>query len=51
LPAASPEAELLMRLEKLRREIDARARASVLSLIAALALAFGLGWALGHLWR
>jgi hypothetical protein len=40
-----------MRLEALRRDIDARARASVLWFIAALALAFGLGVAAGHYWR
>jgi hypothetical protein len=51
LPVESPEAELVMRLEKLRREIDARARRSVLWLIAALALALAgrpiTNWATG----
>jgi hypothetical protein len=48
---AGPEAALFLRIEKLRREIDARARASVLWLIAALALAFAgrpiTNWATG----
>jgi hypothetical protein len=48
---APPEAEFMMRLEALRREIDARARASVLWFIAALVVAFGLGVTVGHLWR
>jgi hypothetical protein len=52
LRVASPEAELLMRLEKLRREIDARARASVLWFILALVIAFGVGVAVGRFfWR
>jgi hypothetical protein len=48
---APPEAEFMLRLEALRREIDARARASVLWFIAALALAFGLGAVVDHYWR
>jgi hypothetical protein len=48
---APPEAEFMMRLEALRREIDARARASVLWFIDALVVTFGLGVTVGHLWR
>jgi hypothetical protein len=47
----NPEAEQLFRLEQLRRRINAEARRSVLQIIAALALAFALGWALGRFWR
>jgi hypothetical protein len=46
-----PEVEQLLRIDKLRREIDIMARRSVAWLAAALALAFGLGVATGHLWR
>ena len=46
-----PEVEQLVRIDKLRREIDIMARRSVAWLAAALALAFGLGVATGHLWR
>jgi hypothetical protein len=45
------EVEQLLRIDKLRREIDTMARRSVAWLAAALALAFGLGVATGHLWR
>jgi len=48
---APPEAEFMLRLEALRLEIDARARASVLWFIAALVVAFGLGVAIGRFWR
>jgi hypothetical protein len=49
---ASPEQpETLLRLEALRRDIDSRARASVIRLVVALAVAFAAGWALGRFWR
>jgi hypothetical protein len=51
-PTIGPKAELMMRLEALRRDIDARARASVLWFILALVVAFALGVAIGRfLWR
>jgi hypothetical protein len=47
----NPEAEQLLRLEQLRRRINAEARASVLWLVVALGLAFGLGVLIGRVWR
>jgi hypothetical protein len=47
----NPEAEQLLRLEKLRRQIDARARASVMWFIAALVVACALGVLIGRFWR
>jgi hypothetical protein len=47
----NPEAEQLFRLEQLRRRINAEARASVLWLVAALVVAFALGYLAGRLWR
>ena len=47
-----PEAEQLLRLEQLRRRINAEARASVLWLVLALGVAFGLGAVVGRFfWR
>ncbi|MFZ0601086.1 MAG: hypothetical protein WAN05_06935 [Roseiarcus sp.] len=43
--------EILLRLEALRRDIDSRARASVLWFIFPLAVAFGLGVAFGRFWK
>jgi hypothetical protein len=40
-----------VRLEALRRDIDARARAFVLRLVVALVVAFSAGFLLGKLWR
>ena len=45
-----PEAELFLRLEKLRSELARDARRSVWQTIAVMAVAFVLGWALGR-WR
>ena len=46
---ASPEQpETLLRLEALRRDIDLRARASVIRLVVALVVIFAVGWALGR---
>jgi hypothetical protein len=50
--ASPPEAEFMLRMEALRREIDARARASVLWFILALVVAFTLGAVVGRFfWR
>jgi hypothetical protein len=50
-PPIGPEAELMLRLEQLRRRINADARRSVLQ-ITALAASFLLGAAIGHVvWR
>jgi hypothetical protein len=45
------EAELMMRLEQLRRQIDREARAFTLRLALALGGAFGVGFLIGRLWR
>ena len=45
------EPEILLRLEALRRDIDARARRAVLQIVVALAVAFALGVAIGRVWR
>ena len=45
------EVEAFYKVDKLRREIDSLARAAVLRLVAAIALAFVIGWALGRFWR
>ena len=45
------EPEILLRLEALRRDIDARARRAVLRFLAALAVAFALGVLIGRFWR
>jgi hypothetical protein len=45
------EVEAFYKIDKLRREIDSLARAAVLRLVAAIAVAFAAGWALGRLWR
>ena len=47
----NPEAEFMLRMEALRREIDARARVSVLQIVAALAIAFAAGVLVGRGWR
>jgi len=43
--------EILLRLEALRRDLDARARAFVLRLVVALVVAFALGYLAGRYWR
>jgi hypothetical protein len=43
-----PEAEQFLRIEKLRRQIDASARAFVLRLVLALVVAFGVGVLIGR---
>jgi len=43
-----PEAELFLRLEKLRSELARDARRAVWQTIGALAVAFGVGVAAGH---
>ena len=50
-PPAGPEAELMLRLEQLRRRINADARRSVLQIVAALALAFVVGYLVARVWR
>jgi hypothetical protein len=45
------EVEQLLRLDKLRREVDAMARRSVLQMVITIAVAFGLGATFGHFWR
>jgi hypothetical protein len=47
----TPETEQLLKLEELRRRIDAAARAFTLRLVFALALAFAFGCLVGRLWR
>jgi hypothetical protein len=47
----NPEAEQLLRLEQLRRRINADARRAVLQIVVALAVAFAAGVAIGKLWR
>jgi hypothetical protein len=49
--AAPEQPETLLRLEALRRDIDARARAFVLRLVVALIVAFSGRFLLGKLWR
>ena len=44
----NPEAEFMLRMEALRREIDARARVSVLQIVAALVIAFAAGVLVGR---
>lgn len=46
-----PEAEFMLRLEQLRRQIDREARAYTLRLVVALVIAFGLGVAFGRFWK
>jgi hypothetical protein len=46
-----PEVEQHLRIDRLRREVDAMARRSVWQMIAALVLAFSLGVLVGRLWR
>jgi hypothetical protein len=45
------EPEILLRLEALRRDIDSRARASVMRVVVALVVAFVLGYLAGRYWR
>jgi hypothetical protein len=46
------EADLnILKAERLRQEIRVENRRFILEILAALALAFGLGAAAGHLWR
>jgi hypothetical protein len=45
------EVEAFYKIDKLRREIDAMARRSVMQIIGALVLAFVLGYLAGRLWR
>jgi hypothetical protein len=45
------EPKILLRLEALRRDIDSRARASVMRVVVALVVAFVLGWAIGRFSR
>ena len=45
-----PDAELL-KLERLRRQINAEARRSVMQIVFALGLVFGLGVLIGRFWR
>jgi hypothetical protein len=45
------EPEILLRLEALRRDIDSRARASVMRVVVALGVAFVLGYLAGRYWR
>ena len=49
--ATPPEAEFMLRLEQLRRDIDNRARRAALQFVAALVVAFALGWLAGRYWR
>jgi hypothetical protein len=46
-----PEIEFMMRIAELQRRIDREARAAVLRLVAAIALAFAIGWAIGRFGR
>jgi hypothetical protein len=46
-----PEVEQHLRIDKLRREVDAMARRSVAWLVAACVAAFVLGVAIGRVWR
>jgi hypothetical protein len=46
-----PEVEAFYKIDKLRREIDAMARAFVLRLVGALVGAFGVGYLAGHFSR
>jgi hypothetical protein len=50
-PTIGPEAELMLRLEQLRRRINADARRAVWQIVVALAVAFAAGVAIGKLWR
>jgi hypothetical protein len=47
----NPDAEQLLRLEQLRRRINADARRAVLQIVVALVFAFGAGVVIGKLWR
>jgi len=46
-----PEVEQFLKIDKLRREVDAMARALVLRLIGAIGIALAIGWALGRFSR
>jgi hypothetical protein len=46
-----PEIEFMMRIAELQRRINADARRSVLQIVAAIALAFVIGWAIGRFSR
>jgi hypothetical protein len=46
-----PEVEAFLKIDKLRREVDAMARREVLQLVGALVVAFVLGYLAGRYWR
>jgi ABC-type nitrate/sulfonate/bicarbonate transport system permease component len=47
-----PEVEQALRIDRLRREVDAMARRSLWQMVGGLAAAFLLGVAIGHVvWR
>jgi hypothetical protein len=50
-PTVGPEAELMLRLEQLRRRINADARRSVLQLVGAIGIALVIGYLAGRYWR
>jgi hypothetical protein len=46
-----PEVEQFLKIDKLRREVDATARRSVLQLVGAIGIALVIGYLAGRYWR
>jgi hypothetical protein len=46
-----PEVEQALRIDRLRREVDAMARRSVWQMIAGIVLAFAAGYLVARVWR
>jgi hypothetical protein len=46
-----PEVEQALRIDRLRREVDAMARRAVWQMIAGIVLAFAAGYLVARVWR